>query len=134
MKLRHIWRYLEIFFIWKNAVLQMLKTWLLNKLLLSQSKPRFPTDDKDLTEQPSSIRQCFRLLHAYNINNSLHLYSAFLGTQRAFTQKGGNLLNIHQCAASTWMMQRQPYCTRTPTTHQLIGGEETVMKPISVWG
>ncbi len=26
------------------------------------------------------------------------------------------------------------YCTRTPTTHQLISGEETVMKPVSVWG
>ncbi len=24
--------------------------------------------------------------------------------------------------------------TRTPTTHQLTDGEETVMKPISVWG
>ncbi len=23
------------------------------------------------------------------------------------------------------MMQRQPYCTRMPNTHQLIGGEET---------
>ncbi len=34
---------------------------------------------------------------------------------------------------STWMMWRQPYCARTPTKHQLTGGEETVMKPISVW-
>jgi len=32
------------------------------------------------------------------------------------------------------MMQQQPYCTRTPTTHQLTGGEETVMKPVSIWG
>ncbi len=31
-------------------------------------------------------------------------------------------------------MRRQPYCARTPNTHQLIGGEETMMKPISVWG
>ncbi len=31
-------------------------------------------------------------------------------------------------------MWRQPYCARTPTTPQLTGGEETVMKPISVWG
>jgi len=23
------------------------------------------------------------------------------------------------------MMQRQPYCTKTPTTHKLIGGEES---------
>ncbi len=48
--------------------------------------------------------------------------------------KGGDLLIHHQCAASTWMMRRQPYWARTSTTHQLIGGEETVMKPISVWG
>ncbi len=48
--------------------------------------------------------------------------------------EGGNILIHHQCAASPWMMWQQPYCARTPTTHQLIGGEETVMKPISVWG
>ncbi len=28
--------------------------------------------------------------------------------------------------AFTWMMQCQPFYTRTPCTHQLIGGEETV--------
>ncbi len=74
--------------------------------------------------------------HNNNNNNSLHLYSAFLGTQSALHWRGGGggLLNYHQCAASTWMMRRQPYCARTPTTHQLTGGEETVMKPISVWG
>ncbi len=69
-----------------------------------------------------------------NINNLLCLYSAFLGTQSALHRRGGDLLNHHQCAASTWMMRRQPYCARTPTTHQLTGGEETVMKPIGVWG
>ncbi len=69
----------------------------------------------------------------YNNNNLLHLYSAFLGTQSAL-HRGGGFLNHHQCAASTWMMRRQPYCARTRLTHQLTGGEETVMKPISVWG
>jgi len=39
--------------------------------------------------------------------------------------EGGSLLNQHQFAASIWMMWRQPYCARTPTTHQLTGGEET---------
>ncbi len=57
-------------------------------------------------------------------NNLLHLYSAFLGTQSALHRRR-NLLKHHQCAASTWMMRRQPYCARTPTTHQLTGGEET---------
>ncbi len=61
----------------------------------------------------------------FNNNIFLHLYSAFLGTQSTLHRRGGGLLNLHQCAASTWMMRQQPYCTRTPTTHQLIGGEET---------
>ncbi len=58
----------------------------------------------------------------------LHLYSAFLGTQSALHRRGG-LLNHHQCAASSWMIRRQPYCTRSPPppththTHQLISGE-----------
>ncbi len=53
------------------------------------------------------------------INNWLHLYSTFLDSQSALHSKGGNLLIHHQCAASTWMMRRQPYCARMPTTHQL---------------
>ncbi len=60
----------------------------------------------------------------YNNNNLLHLYNTFLDTQSALHRRG-NLLKHHQCAASTWRMRRQPYCTRTPTTHQLTGGEET---------
>ncbi len=62
-----------------------------------------------------------------NKNNLLQLYSAFLETQSTLHSKGeGDLLIHHQCAASTWMMRRQPYCARTPTTHQLISGEQTV--------
>ncbi len=38
------------------------------------------------------------------------------------------------CAASTWMMRRQPYCARTPITLQLIGGEETEWWSQSVYG
>ncbi len=41
----------------------MLEMWLSKERLLSNSKPRFLTDDEELTEQPSSIRQCFRMLH-----------------------------------------------------------------------
>ncbi len=33
------------------------------KRLLSNSTSRFLTEDKELTEQPSSVRQCSRLLH-----------------------------------------------------------------------
>ncbi len=58
------------------------------------------------------------------LNNSLHLYIAFWVLKALYIEEG-NLLNHHQCAASTWMMRRQPYCARMPTTHQLTGGEKT---------
>ncbi len=42
----------------------MLEMWLSKERLLSNSTPRFLTDDDDeLTGQPSSVRQCSRLLH-----------------------------------------------------------------------
>ncbi len=40
----------------------MLETWLLKERLLSDSTPRFLTDDEESTEQPSSVRQCSRLI------------------------------------------------------------------------
>ncbi len=40
----------------------MLETWLSKERLLSNSTPRFLTDDEETTEQPSSVRQCSRLL------------------------------------------------------------------------
>jgi len=49
-------------------------------------------------------------------NNSLHLYSAFLGTQGALHREG-NLLNHHQCAASTWMMRCDDAIVRQNAHH-----------------
>ncbi len=46
----------------KNAVLQMLEMWLSKERLLSNSTPRFLTDDDESRKQPSSVRQCSRLL------------------------------------------------------------------------
>ncbi len=40
----------------------MLETWLLKERLLSNSTPGFLTDDEESREQPSSVRQCSRLL------------------------------------------------------------------------
>ncbi len=40
----------------------MLETWLSKERLLSNSTPGLPTDDEESTEQPSSVRQCSRLL------------------------------------------------------------------------
>ena len=42
----------------------MLETWLSKERLLSNSTPRFLTDDEELIEQPSRLRQRSRLLHA----------------------------------------------------------------------
>ncbi len=53
---------LDILFKMKKAVLQMLETWLSKEILLSNSTPRFLTDDEQLTEQPSSVIQCSRSL------------------------------------------------------------------------
>ncbi len=36
--------------------------WLSNERLPSNSTPMFLTDDEESTEQPSSVRQCSRLL------------------------------------------------------------------------
>jgi len=35
------------------------------------------------------------------------IIALFLGPQNTSHMQGGNLLNHHQCAASTWMMRRQ---------------------------
>ncbi len=42
----------------------MLETWLSKERLRSNNKPRFLTDD-EFTEQPSSVRQCSKLLHVW---------------------------------------------------------------------
>ncbi len=82
----------------------------------------------------TSPNPSWTLLVWLNYNNLLHSYGAFSVLKVLYIEGGGgDLLNHHQCAASTWMMWRQPYCARTPTTHQLTGGDR-VMKPISVWG
>ncbi len=65
----------------KNAVLKMLEKWLSNERLLSNSTPRFLTDDEESREQPSSVRQCSRLLLLSQVKSShLYLYSAFNNT------------------------------------------------------
>ncbi len=46
----------------KKCSFTMLETCLSKERLLSNSTPRFLTDDEETTEQPSSVRQCSRLL------------------------------------------------------------------------
>ncbi len=54
----------------------------------------------------SSVNKFVVIIRCYDNNNSLHIYSTFLGTQSALHRGGGggDLLIQHQCAASTWMM------------------------------
>ncbi len=52
----------------------MLEMWLSKERLLSNSTPRFLTDDKELTEQPSNVRQCSRLLHAVVFGPIINTY------------------------------------------------------------
>ncbi len=69
-----------------------------------------------------------------NSNNSLHLYSAFLGTQSALHRGGGRIsprpppvCSIHlDDVTAAIVHQNTPPHTHTPATG--------VMKPISVWG
>ncbi len=52
----------------------------------------------------SSVNKFVVIIRCDDNNNSLHLYSTFLGTQSSLQRGGGDLLIQHQCAASTWMM------------------------------
>ncbi len=65
-------------------------------------------------------------IYNYDIIRIPYIYIALFWALKALYTEGGNLLNHHQSVAFTWMMQCQPFCARTPSTHQLIGGEETV--------
>ncbi len=78
----------------------------------------------------------FYLCNVISNNNTLHLCNAFLGTQSALHIKGGGsshppppMCSIHLYDDATAAILRQN-ALHTPAT----GGEETVMKPISVWG
>ncbi len=44
-----------MFLRWKNAVLQMLETWLSKERLLSNSTPRFLTDEEEELTEPSDV-------------------------------------------------------------------------------
>ena len=55
-----------------------------------------------------------------NNNNWLNWYSAFLGTHRRFTVKGGTSLTTISDVCSTYLGDaRQPICARTLNTHLL---------------
>lgn len=53
---------LDIFLIWKNIVLQMLEMCLLNDRFLSNSTPRFLTEDHNLNPNHSSRDTLYSLL------------------------------------------------------------------------
>ncbi len=67
-----------------------------------------------LVHAPACVCFCFFLHY-------IALYYVLLYTQSTLQSYGGSLLNHHQCAASTWMMRRQPQYNGASvlTTHQL---------------
>ncbi len=67
-------------------------------------------------------KQSSRCILPYIIIIICYIYTALFWVLKALYIEGGHLLKHHQCAVNTWMMWRQPYCARTPTTHQLTGG------------
>ncbi len=72
---------------------------------------------------PSFLKFCVKIPQSVMIWGAIiicWIYIALFWVLKALYIEWGNLLNHHQCAASTWMMRRQPYCARTPSTHQLI--------------
>ncbi len=80
----------------------MLETWLSKERLLSNSTPRFLTDDEESTEQPSSVRQCSRLLFVGVLgpimNNSV--YSEFSSKKLLVIQFF--ISTMHSISFSIW--------------------------------
>ncbi len=52
----------------------MLEMWLSKERLLLNSTPRFLTDDEESREQPSSVRQCSRLLLLWFLGPIINTY------------------------------------------------------------
>ncbi len=50
----------------------MLETWMSKERLLSNSTPRFLTDYEESREQPSSVRQCYRLLLVWFLGQTIN--------------------------------------------------------------
>ncbi len=50
----------------------MLETWMSKERLLSNSTPRFLTDYEESREQPSSVRQCSRLLLVWFLGQTIN--------------------------------------------------------------
>ncbi len=65
----------------------MIETWLSKERLLSNSTPRFLTDDEESTEQPSSVRQCSRLLRvgALGLITNTSVFSEFSSKKKEST-------------------------------------------------
>ncbi len=76
----------------------MLETWMSKERLLSNSTPRFLTDDEILREQPSSDRQCSRLLLVWFIG-------LIINTSVFFSECSSNklfVMQIYSISFSIW--------------------------------
>ncbi len=76
-------------------------------------------------------RLLFIIMTIHNIYLTLFCFSKH---SKRFTLWRGNLLINHQCAASTWMMRRQPYCPeRPPHTSLLVEMRQSDAANQQIW-
>jgi len=80
----------------------MLETWLSKERLLSNSTPKFLTDNEELTEQPSSLRQRSRLLHAEFLGSIINtsVFSEFSSKKLLIIQFF--ISTMHSVSFSNW--------------------------------
>ncbi len=99
----------NIFVRWKNSVLQMLETWLSKERLLSNSTPRFLTDDEESREQPSSIRPCSRLLIVWFLGPIINtsVFSEFSSKKLFVIQFF--ISTMHSISFSIWSVSLGPW-------------------------
>jgi len=75
----------------------MLETWLSKERLLSNSTPRFLTDDEEPPEQPPSVRQCPWLL----LLNSKKTEVLIIGPKTPTSNNQGHCLTLGGCSGGS---------------------------------
>ncbi len=81
----------------------MLETWLSKERLLSNSTPRFLTDEEESTEQPSSVRQCSRLILVGGLGPKINTYVfSELSSKKLLVIQFFFISTMHSISFSIW--------------------------------
>ncbi len=90
----------------------MLEMWLSKERLLSNSTPRFLTDDEESREQPSSVRQCSRLLLVWFLGPIINtsVFSEFSSKKLFIIQFF--ISTMHSLSFSIWCVWGHTLMTR----------------------